>query len=235
MMTFKELRQIVLEANLELVAKGLVIATWGNVSGFDSNAGVVAIKPGGVEYNQMKEQDIVLVDLDGNKVEGSLNPSSDTPTHLELYRNFPKLGGIAHTHSVFATAFAQAQRPIPCLGTTHADHFHGQVQVTREMKKNETQHEYELNTGRLIVETFLNSKHLECPAVLVAGHGPFTWGETPQDAVANSAALETVAQMAMATLTLSPEQPELPPHLQKKHFLRKHGPNAYYGQSKLNK
>jgi len=228
----EELKDAVWKANLELARSGLVILTFGNVSGIDRRRGLVAIKPSGVAYDALKADDIVLVDLDGKVVEGWLNPSSDTATHIELYRAFPRIGGVAHAHSPYATMFAQAGREIPCLGTTHADQFHGPVRVTRSPTEAEVADGYERNTGRIIVERVSGHFALENPAVLVAGHGPFAWGATPQEAVETSVVLEHVAKMAYGTLALAPDRPVLEPHIQDKHFRRKHGPNATYGQKK---
>ena len=229
-MRFQGLREAVCAANLELVARGLVIYTWGNVSGIDRQAGVVAIKPSGVDYDALTPDKIVLLGLDGTLLEAGLRPSSDTPTHLELYRAFSGIGGIAHTHSLFATTFAQACRPLPCFGTTHADHFHGAVPVTRRLTAAEVAGVYEANTGKVIVETLAGTNPLDLPAVLVAGHGPFTWGATPAAAASNSAVLETVAHMALGALQLNPALPPIPDYLLDRHFRRKHGPSAYYGQ-----
>ncbi len=225
-----ELRQAVYLANLRLVEAGLVVGTWGNASGIDAATGLVAIKPSGVPYPDLRPEHLVVVDLAGTVVEGDLRPSSDLPTHLELYRRFPGLGGVAHTHSTAATAFAQAGRPLPCLGTTHADHFYGTVPVTRDMLPEEIAADYELNTGRVIAETFRGQEPLHVPAVLVAHHGPFTWGTSPQGATENSVVLEAVAQMALHTYALAPATAPLAGPLLDKHFLRKHGPGAYYGQ-----
>jgi len=226
-----ELRDRVCQANLELVLQGLVIRTWGNVSGIHRESGLVAIKPSGVRYDELTPAMIPLVDLEGAVVEGGLRPSSDLPTHLELYKAFAAVGGIAHTHSRCATAFAQACRELPCLGTTHADHFFGPVPVTRKLRAEETAADYEADTGGLIVETIAERAPLQTPAVLVAQHGPFTWGRTPGDAVTNSVVLEAVAGMALHTLQLAPDAEPLAAHLLQRHFLRKHGPNAYYGQN----
>jgi L-ribulose-5-phosphate 4-epimerase len=225
-----ELRRRVCLANLDLVAQGLVIGTWGNVSGIDRGSGLVAIKPSGVAYADLTAERMVVTDLDGRPVAGSLRPSSDLHTHLELYRRWPTVGGVAHTHSTAAVAWAQARRPLPCLGTTHADHFCGTVPVTREMTPTETGSEYELNTGRVIVEAFGKCDPLEVPAVLVASHGPFTWGPTPEAAVWNSVVLEAVCRMALDTWALAPAASPIAAHLLNRHFRRKHGPGAYYGQ-----
>ncbi len=226
----EDLKERVLRANLDLVRFGLVSLTFGNVSGFDPERGLVAIKPSGLAYDGMEAEDIVLVDLDGKVVEGRLKPSSDTPTHLRLYRAFPGTGGVAHCHSEWATAFAQARREIPCLGTTHADHFHGPVPVTRLQTAAEVKKDYEGATGDVIVARFRGLDPRAVPGVLVAGHGPFTWGATPAEAVANSLALERVAKMAWLALRLNPGLKPLPDHLRCKHHERKHGPAAYYGQ-----
>lgn len=226
----KELRDSVCQANRDLVTHGLVILTWGNVSGIDRDRGIVAIKPSGVEYDALRAQDIVLLDLSGKVVEGKLRPSSDTPTHLALYRAFDRIGGVTHTHSSCATAFAQARRGIPCFGTTHADHFFGEVPVTRILRTAEVEGDYEGETGAVIVERFKGIDPMHMPAVLVAGHGPFTWGKSAADSVKNSVALESIAEMALRTLALDPSAAPLPKHLLDKHFLRKHGPGAYYGQ-----
>ncbi|MFC2157433.1 L-ribulose-5-phosphate 4-epimerase AraD [Acidobacteriota bacterium] len=225
------LKSRVTESNQALISSRLVTLTWGNVSGMDKDRGIVAIKPSGVDYKDLEPSNIVLVDLEGNQVEGQLNPSSDTPTHLEIYRSFSEIYGVVHTHSTYATMFAQADLPIPCLGTTHADFFNGAVPVTRWMTEEEVVQDYERNTGRIIVERFAELDPLEIPAVLVAGHGAFTWGRTPEEALTNSIALEAVAQMAWGTLSLKDVQ-SFPNYLLKKHFNRKHGPRAYYGQKK---
>lgn len=229
------LQDQVFQANLELARHGLVILTFGNVSGIDRAAGLVAIKPSGVPYDSLRAQDMVLVDLAGCVVEGELHPSSDTPTHLELYRAFPDIGGIAHAHSRAATAFAQAAREIPCLGTTHADLCNGPVPVTRTLTEAEVAGDYEANTGRVIVERLAGLKPLETPCALVAGHGPVTWGRTPEEAVRHALILEAVAAMALDTLRLAPDTPPLPNFVLRKHFERKHGPRAYYGQGKERK
>ncbi|MDD8026508.1 MAG: L-ribulose-5-phosphate 4-epimerase AraD [Acidobacteriota bacterium] len=227
-----KLRRDVWKANRDLARRGLVVLTFGNASGIDRKRGLVAIKPSGVEYDEMKPADIVLVDPRGRVVEGKLRPSSDTPTHLALYRAFPGIGGIVHAHSPAATIFAQARRPIPCLGTTHADHFAGPVPVTRMLRKAEVEADYEAETGKVIVERFAKLDPGAMPAVLVAGHGPFVWGRTPDEAVRNAVALELVASLALATRHLDPRVPELPAYILSKHHKRKHGPKAYYGQTK---
>lgn len=227
----EELRNKVWKANLDLVRYGLVKLTWGNVSGLDRESGLVVIKPSGVDYSQLKAEDLVILDLDGKVVEGSLRPSSDTPTHLELYRAFPEIGGVVHTHSCQATSWAQACRPIPLLGTTHADCFSSDIPCTPDMSESEIMGEYELNTGKIIVRTFRESslKAMEVPACLVANHGPFVWGADCMKAVENSLVLEEIAKMAMLTLQINPEA-TMNPLLTQKHYMRKHGPNAYYGQ-----
>ena len=220
----------VCEANLELKRNDLIIYSWGNVSGIDRDKGVVAIKPSGISYDMLTPDDIVLLDLEGSVIEGRLRPSSDTPTHLELYRNFPNIGGVCHTHSLNATVWAQACRPIPCLGTTHADYYYGQVPVTAVMTDEAIQADYELNTGKVIVETFETLDPDQMPAVLVANHGPFTWGLGPAKAVESSVVLEKVAEMALKAAVINPELPPISQTLLDKHYLRKHGKNAYYGQ-----
>ena len=226
-----KLKQQVYEANMLLQRHGLVVFTWGNVSGIDRANEVVAIKPSGVRYEDLTPESIVVLDLEGNVVDGDLKPSSDTPTHLELYRCFVGLGGICHTHSTYATMWAQAQRDIPCLGTTHADHFYGSVPVTAPMTAAEIARDYEANTGTVIVRRFEGLDPLQMPAVLVANHGPFTWGDSAAAAVNNAVVLEEVAKMAQGTLAIQPDQEEISPALLDKHYLRKHGRNAYYGQA----
>jgi len=228
----EELKRQVCKANLRLVTEGLVLQTWGNVSGIDRASGHVVIKPSGVSYDGMNPGQMVVVSLDtGTVVEGSLNPSSDTATHLVLYRAFAGIGGIVHTHSLYATAWAQARREIPALGTTHADHFRGPVPCTRRMTPAEIRGDYEANTGEVIVERLGRLDALACPAVLVASHGPFTWGRSADDAVDQAAVLEFLARLAGETLRVSPRTKPMPRVLLDKHFLRKHGPGAYYGQS----
>jgi L-ribulose-5-phosphate 4-epimerase len=224
------LRKEVCQANRRLVTLGLVIHTFGNVSGLDRETGRVVIKPSGVAYDALTPDAMVVVTLDGQVVEGDSRPSSDTPTHLELYRTFGDLGGICHTHSRYATMFAQAGRGIPCLGTTHADVFHGEVPVTRPLTSAEVAGKYEKNTGRVIAESFRESDAGAMPAVLVAQHGPFTWGRSPEAAVEASWMLEEVATMAFGTLQIEPNAPPIPDYLLEKHHRRKHGPDAYYGQ-----
>lgn len=227
---YEQMKQDVFEANLALVKHHLVILTWGNVSGIDRENGLVAIKPSGVDYAAMTSADIVLVDLEGRVVEGKLKPSSDLATHLELYRAWPTLGGIVHTHAPFTTSFAQAGAPIPCLGTTHADHFHGEVPCTRMLTREEVEGPYERNTGKVILERFASLDPVAVPGVIVAGHGPFTWGSSPRKAVENSVALEQIAQMSIATRTISPNAETVPAYILDKHYFRKHGTHAYYGQ-----
>ena len=229
-MNLLDLKNDVFRRNLELVEHGLVVLTWGNVSGIDREAGLVAIKPSGVAYDRMTAEDIVVVDLEGRTVSGTLRPSSDLPTHLALYRAFPTVGGIVHTHSPKAVAWAQARRGIPAFGTTHADHFHGAVPCTRELTPAEVAEDYELNTGRVIEERFHDLDAEAFPGVLVAGHGPFTWGATPRKAVENAVALEQIAAMALDTLRLDPDAEPAPSYVLDKHYFRKHGPGAYYGQ-----
>ena len=226
----EQLKKSVLEANLELVEYGLVVLTWGNVSGIDRKSGLMVIKPSGVDYEKMSPKDMVVVDLTGKVVEGTKRPSSDTPSHIELYKAFPGIGGITHTHSTNASAFAQACVEIPCLGTTHADHFAGPVPVTRFLNPEEVEAGYELNTGTVIVEKFREMDYQTVPGILVAGHGPFCWGVDPHDSVRNSLILERVAEMAFKTLSLNSAIKELPAHISDKHFQRKHGKDAYYGQ-----
>ena len=223
--------QQVCEANLDLVKEGLVIQTWGNASAIDRERGLVVIKPSGVPYASMKPQHMVVVSLEtGKAVDGYLKPSSDTPTHLVLYRAFQKIGGVVHTHSLHATAWAQACRKIPPYGTTQADYWYGAVPCTRAMKPAEIKNDYEANTGHVIIETFKKLDPMQHPAVLVASHGPFTWGVSVEDAVHNAIVLEFIARLAGETLRLNPKTRPMQPALLDKHFLRKHGPKAYYGQ-----
>jgi len=231
-MLLKTLREEVLEANLELVRRGLVLYTFGNVSGMDRSEGLVAIKPSGVPYEELTAAHMVVSDLAGKIVEGNLRPSSDLPTHLELYRHFSAIGGVAHTHSEFATAWAQAETPIPCFGTTHADYFHGPVPVTERLSTSQITGDYELETGTAICQTFAKLDPSAIPAVLVAGHAPFCWGANANDAAHNAVILEYVARMASHTLSINAESRPLARELHDKHFLRKHGRNAYYGQVK---
>jgi len=225
-----ELKEQVLRANLALPEHGLVTFTWGNVSGIDREKGLVVIKPSGVPYSSLKKEHLVVVDLDGNKVEGDLKPSSDTPTHLVLYRAFKNIGGIVHTHSSWATSFAQAGRSIPAFGTTHADYFYGTIPCTRKMTAEEINGDYEKETGNVIVETFSGKDPMEVPAVLVNMHGPFAWGKDALDAVHNAVVLEEVAKMAFNTIMLNPGIGPMDTVLMNRHFFRKHGANAYYGQ-----
>ena len=229
----EQLKEQVFQANLLLPKHGLITFTWGNVSGIDRKQGLVVIKPSGVSYDVMKSEDMVVVELEtGKTVEGSLKPSSDTPTHLELYKAFANIGGIVHTHSRWATTFAQAGRGLLALGTTHADYFHGEIPCTRRMTKAEIEGEYEKETGMVIKETFHGKDPEAIPAVLVHSHGPFAWGSDPMDAVHNAVVLEEVAFMNFHTLLLEPGIPPMQQDLLDKHFLRKHGANAYYGQTK---
>lgn len=227
---YENLRKAVCDANIELQKHKLVIYTWGNVSGIDREANVVAIKPSGVAYEELTPEKIVLLDLDGKIIEGTLNPSSDTPTHLELYRNFPNVGGVCHTHSTNATMWAQACREIPCFGTTGADYFYGSIPVTDMMSQEEIENDYELNTGKVIVRRFADIDPMQVPAVLVANHGPFAWGNSPAKAVESTVVLEQIAKMALGTITINPDQRPISNTLLDKHYLRKHGKNAYYGQ-----
>ena len=228
----QELKRQVYEANMLLPKYGLVTFTWGNVSAIDRESGLFVIKPSGVEYESMKPEDMVVMDLNGNRVEGKLRPSSDTPTHLELYKAFPEIGGIVHTHSSYATSWAQAGRSIPCYGTTHADYIYGEVPCVRCLTKEEIDEAYETNTGKLIVSEFKRSKKeiMAVPAVLCKNHGPFTWGKDAKDAVHNAVVLEEVAKMAYRTESINSKVEPAPQELQDKHYYRKHGAGAYYGQ-----
>ena len=230
----EELKQKVYEANMELPRRGLVTYTWGNVSGIDREKGLFVIKPSGVEYDELRPEDLVVMDLQGNKVEGELNPSSDTKTHLVLYNAFPTVGGIVHTHSPYAVGWAQAGEDIPCYGTTHADYFYGPVPCARHLTKEELDEDYELNTGKIIVETFrerdIDPKAV--PAVICHSHGPFTWGKDAAQAVYHAVVLEEVAKMAIFTRQVNPAAAPAPQRIVEKHYQRKHGKNAYYGQAK---
>lgn len=226
----EDLKSRVLEANLELVRKNLVIYTWGNVSGIDRESGLVVIKPSGVEYDKLRVEDMVVVDLQGKVIEGNLNPSSDTPTHLVLYKAFKQIGGVVHTHSEWATSFAQAGLGVPAFGTTHADYFYGEIPCTRPMTEEEIKGEYEKETGNVIVKTFKNINPLFVPGVLVNGHGPFSWGKDCDEAVYHSVVMEQVSKIAFNTINLKGNRNPMDQVLLDKHFLRKHGKNAYYGQ-----
>ncbi|HTZ48060.1 MAG TPA: L-ribulose-5-phosphate 4-epimerase [Verrucomicrobiae bacterium] len=229
-MLLVNLRREVLEANLDLVRRGLVLSTFGNASGISREEGLIVIKPSGVPYEGMKPEYMVVTDLQGTLVEGELRPSSDLPTHVALYRTFPSIGGIAHTHSEYATAWAQAGNPIPCFGTTHADYFHGPIPVTESMGEDEIESAYEANTGAAIIRTFENIDPMSIPGVIVANHGPFAWGTDPRNAAENAWMLETAARLAYFTITINPHAKRIDDVLHNKHFLRKHGKNAYYGQ-----
>ncbi len=226
----EELKKQVCEANLLLPKHGLVTFTWGNVSAIDRESGYVVIKPSGVEYDNLTPDKMVVVDLDGNVVEGDLNPSSDTPTHVYLYRNFADIGGVVHTHSTNATAFAQARSPITAYGTTHADYFYGDIPCTRELTAGETAGFYEENTGKVIVEAFKLTDPNAVPGVVVANHGPFAWGKDAAEAVHNAVVMEEVARMAILMKTINPNTQPIPKYILDKHYNRKHGENAYYGQ-----
>lgn len=230
----KKLKHAVYEANMELPRRGLVTYTWGNVSGIDRERGLVVIKPSGVSYDELTPEDLVVLDLDGNVVDGKLNPSSDTRTHLELYKAFPEIGGIVHTHSSYAVGWAQAGRDIPAYGTTHADYFYGPVPCCRSLTEQEVEEDYERNTGLVIVETFrqreLDPVHV--PGAICRNHGPFTWGRDAAQAVYHAVVLEEVAKMAVYTTQIAPDAEPAPQYVLNKHFMRKHGPNAYYGQQK---
>ncbi|HXG33811.1 MAG TPA: L-ribulose-5-phosphate 4-epimerase [Bryobacteraceae bacterium] len=229
-MLLRHLREEVLQANLELIRRGLVIYTFGNASGIDRDLGLVVIKPSGVPFDELVPENLVVTDLEGRVLEGDLRPSSDLPTHLALYRAFPSIGGVVHTHSRYATAWAQAHREIPCLGTTHADYFHGAVPVTEPLSREEIEKDYERHTGEVIVRRFRDMDPLEMPAVLVAGHGPFCWGRSAAEAAEHAVLLEEVAALAYFTAVLNPAAGPLAPALLDKHFYRKHGAGAYYGQ-----
>nr|WP_321452851.1 L-ribulose-5-phosphate 4-epimerase [uncultured Carboxylicivirga sp.] len=227
----EQLKEEVFKANLELVKHNLVIFTWGNVSAIDRESGLVVIKPSGVEYDVMKASDMVVVDLDGNVVDGNLKPSSDTPTHIELYKAFPEIGGVVHTHSTYATAWAHAGCDIPILGTTQADYFYGDIPCTRDMTEEEIAGAYEKETGTVIVDSFKDKNPMHVPGVIVKNHAPFSWGKDAHDAVHNSVVIEQVAKMNSVALQINPRA-TMNPHLIEKHFNRKHGANAYYGQGK---
>lgn len=224
------LKKQVYEANMELPRKGLITYTWGNVSGIDRESGYFVIKPSGVDYDVLKPEDMVVMDLNGNKIEGKYKPSSDTATHIELYKAFSEIGGIVHTHSPWATSWAQAGRSIPCYGTTHADYFYGEIPCARSLTKDEIEGEYERNTGLVIIETFQNINPKFVPGVLCVNHGPFTWGKDAMEAVHNAVVLEEVAKMAFQTEQLNTKVVPAPDTIKEKHFMRKHGKNAYYGQ-----
>lgn len=226
----EKLKEQVLEANLLLPKHGLVTFTWGNVSGIDREKGLIVIKPSGVSYDHMKVSDLVVMDLEGNQVEGKYKPSSDTATHLALYKAFPNIGGVVHTHSTYATSFAQAGKGIPPLGTTHGDYFYGEIPITRDMRDEEINGEYELETGHVIIETFQDKNPDEIPSVLVKNHGPFSWGKDAMDAVHNAVVLEEVAKMVLFSFQINSDISPMSQTLLNKHFLRKHGANAYYGQ-----
>lgn len=226
----EQLKKEVYEANMLLPKYGLVTFTWGNVSGIDRESGLFVIKPSGVDYDKLTWEDMVVLDLDGNQVEGTMRPSSDTPTHLELYRNFPDMGGIVHTHSPWATSWAQAGRGIPCYGTTHADYMYGEIPCVRNLTKEEIDEAYEKNTGVLIAKHFKGKEYMAMPAVLCKNHGPFTWGKDAHEAVHNAVVLEEVAKMAARCEMINPQVKPAPQELQDKHYYRKHGANAYYGQ-----
>lgn len=230
-MNFKELKREVYEANMELVRRDLVIYTWGNVSQIDRNEGIIAIKPSGVSYDTMKPEDMVIVDLENNIVEGKMRPSSDTKTHTHLYRHFSDIGGVTHTHSTYATAWAQAKQSIPCLGTTHADFAHGEIPCTGELTDEQIAKDYEEETGVQITDTYLDRNPIETPMVIVAGHAPFTWGKDGAQSVYHAVVLEEIARMAYLTRTLNPQSELLKQEVADKHYFRKHGKNAYYGQN----
>lgn len=227
-----ELKKQVYEANLMLPQYGLVTFTWGNVSGIDREKGLFVIKPSGVDYDKLLPEDMVVIDLEGNKIEGKYNPSSDTATHLELYKAFPEIGGIVHTHSSWATSWAQAGKNIPCYGTTHADYFYGEIPCVRCLTKEEIDSNYEKNTGRLIVDYFKDKDVMAVPAVLCRNHGPFVWGKDACEAVHNAVVLEEISKMAVRSEQINPQIQPAPQELQYKHYYRKHGANAYYGQEK---
>ncbi|SCP97178.1 L-ribulose-5-phosphate 4-epimerase [Anaerobium acetethylicum] len=226
----EQLKQLVYEANMELPKRKLITYTWGNVSAIDRETGYFVIKPSGVDYDDLKAEDMVVMDLEGNRIEGKYKPSSDTATHIELYKAYPEMGGVVHTHSPWATTWAQAGKGIPCYGTTHADYFYGEIPCARSLTPEEIQGEYEKNTGLVIIETFEGKNPMFVPGVLCTNHGPFTWGKDAAEAVHNAVVLEEVAKMAFRTEMLNPGVKPTPQVLLDKHFLRKHGANAYYGQ-----
>lgn len=226
----EQLKKDVYDANMELQEKGMVIYTWGNVSGIDREKNLVVIKPSGVSYDSMKAEDMVVVDFDGNVVEGHYKPSSDTATHIVMYKTYPAIGGVVHTHSTWAVTFAQAGMSIPAFGTTHADYFYGDIPCTRDLTAEEIEEAYELNTGKVIVETIGDGDPMAIPGIVVKNHGPFAWGKTPAGSVYNAVVMDKVAEMAYNTMTLNPRVPRVPQYLLDKHYFRKHGANAYYGQ-----
>lgn len=228
----EQLKKEVYEANMDLVAKGMVIYTWGNVSGIDRDKNLVVIKPSGVEYEELSPKDMVVVDFDMNVVEGNYRPSSDTATHIELYKAFPEIGGVVHTHSTWAVSFAQAGKPIPAYGTTHADYFYGEIPCTRDLTAKEINEAYEKNTGKVIIETIGEKEPLEVPGIVVKNHGPFAWGTDAANAVYNAVVLDKVAEMAYHTRQINPDVKPAPQYLLDKHYFRKHGEHAYYGQGK---
>lgn len=227
----EDLKEKVYQANLELVKQNLVMYTWGNASGIDREKGLIVIKPSGVSYENMQASDMVVVDFRGNIIEGKLKPSSDTLTHIELYKNFKDIGGIVHTHSKWATQWAQAKREIPAYGTTQADYFYENIPCTRELTKNEVDSDYERNTGNVIVETFKDKDYMATPGILCGGHGPFAWGKNPMNAVYHASVLERCAEMAYFTEQISGKKEQIPKYLSDRHYFRKHGKNAYYGQN----
>ncbi len=231
-MSLQKLREEVYHANMQLVEDDLVVLTWGNASGIDREKGVVLIKPSGVSYEEMRPGDLVALDLDGKVLDGALRPSSDTPTHLALYRAWPEIGGVVHTHSTFATSFSQACRPVPCYGTTHADFCPGDIPCVRALTREEVEEDYETNTGKAIIEDYAKAglKPLEYPGALLSHHGPFAWGKTACAAAANALILENVAKMACLSRNINPAMQPQPEYITQKHYLRKHGPGAYYGQ-----
>ena len=225
----EQLKKEVYDANISLVRYNLVIFTWGNVSARQDN--YIVIKPSGVKYSEMKPEDMVVLDINGNIIEGKYRPSSDTPTHLELYKAFPKIKGICHTHSTYATSFAQAEKEIDCFGTTHADYFYGAIPCTRELTKKEVEQDYEINTGKVIIETFKGKDYSAIPGILVNSHGVFSWGKNAEDSVNNACVIEELAKMNLNTLCLNSNKKTIPQYILNKHYMRKHGKNAYYGQN----